>query len=168
MNYQAEKIDFKGTLPLEVFKTIRFQNAYPDRFTGHLRYVREYYKGYDHAAGDVLDEKILAAFKSRFENAFFSINDLILSQQQVQTYLTVTRGGAEKDILFYFMPLADYDTYQALSEAGELFSYHLNLKATLWLNEDDGRMAFVPSELRVLVPFQELKELITTIKSSAS
>lgn len=168
MHYQEEKFDFKEGLPLEVFKAIRFHHPYPERFIGHLLYVRDYYKGYDHVAGDVLDKQILASLKNIFENAYFTINDLLLTHQQVDTYQTVTRGGTEKNITFYFMPLADYDTYLELHRAGQLKHYPLPLTATFWLNSSDDKLNYVPSEIRVQVPHIELKSLVKTIKNKVS
>lgn len=151
-------------LPLDVFKAIRFRNNYPERFTGHLIYLREYYNGYNVNTGDILDSEILKTVKNRFEDAFFVYSEELLFDQQLTDCLTWTRGGENKDIMFYFLPKTDYNNYIELSNKGALKSYYLPIKTTFWFDKNDPRINLIPNEVMVHVPLVELEKLIKTIK----
>ena len=164
MSYQERTLTLRKELPLEVFKAIRIRNAFPDKYTAHLVYLRQYSADYNLEHGDVLDARILNTVRSRFEDAAMWCSELLLTDQQKETCLAVTKGGAEKNVIFYFNPETDYATYVRLNEKGLLKSYYLGLRMTFWFDEKDTRIQNVPNEVLVHVPLAELDKLIKTIK----
>ncbi len=165
MNYTEKILTLRDKMPPQVFKAVRFHNSYPERFTGHLIYYRDYYNGYDLTKGDILDERILRTLQTRFEKSHFVYSELLLTDQQLTDCLTWTRGGAEKSVMFYFMPETDYDNYVKLSSNGQLKHYHLPLNVKLWVDKGSSKIDLVPNEMIVHVPLDELENLIKTIKN---
>lgn len=164
MTYQERTLTLRKELPLEVFKAIRIRNAYPEKYTAHLIYLRQYSADYNIEHGDILDARILHMVRSRFEDAVMWCSELLLTDQQFETCLDITKGGAEKSVIFYFNPETDYATYVALNEKGLLKSYYLGLRMTFWFDDKDPRIQSVPNEVLVQVPLAELDKLIKTIK----
>ena len=106
---------------LEVIKSIEFKCEYPNRFSGHITYKREYFNGYDLRKGDKLDELILNEIVSRFsETQRFNISQILLSDKQEEDVKTITKGGLYKDITIQFYPLTDIENYKKLSHQGKL------------------------------------------------
>jgi hypothetical protein len=164
MSYTEQILTLRENQPFEVFKAIRFRNTtFPDRFTGHLIYSRDYYDGYNLVEGDVLDERILRTIKERFDNSFMVYSQLLFTDQQLINCLTWTKGGEEKCIMFIFFPETDYKTYVDLSSKGQLKQYSLSLRATLEFDKNDPKLNFVPNEVIVHVPLSDLENLIKTI-----
>lgn len=124
---------------LEVGKSIEFVCDYPSRFKGFLTYYREYYNGYNLADGDELDEVILKEIVHRFSStARFNISDLLLTENQVEQFKIVTRGGLYKSIKVYFYPLTDMETYIALQRQNKLVYTIKNLQVSILSSSEEN------------------------------
>jgi len=164
MNYEEKILRLRDKRPPEVFKAVRFRNEYPERFSGHLIYLRDFYPEYSLTEGDVLDERILGAIRNLFENANTVYSQLLLTDQQLENCLKWTRGGEQKDITFCFLPETDQSTYLDLDSKGTLKYYCLPLRATFLFNKSDPKLELVPDEIVVHVPLNDLESRIGTIK----
>lgn len=151
-------------LPLEVFKAIRFRNKYPSKFTGHLLYLRKYHKNYNVVTGDMLDDLLLKAITNRFGNAKMIYSEQLLFNEQLKDCLIWTRGGETKDIIFYFLPQIDYNTYIELSRKGLMKQYTLSLRVTLQFSAEDPRIEYIPSEITVNIPHDKLEDFMKSLK----
>ena len=165
MNYQERTLTLRKEMPLQVFRAIRVRNTFPDKYTAHLVYLREYHSDYNLEHGDILDARILHSVRTRFDDAVVWCSELLLTDQQLTNCLAITKGGADRNIIFYFNPETDYNTYLELSSKGLLKSYYLGLRMSFWLDENDTKLERVPKEILVQVPIVELERLIKTIKS---
>lgn len=154
-------IELRDKIPFENFKSIRFSLEFPQRITGHLIYIREDYPGYDLYKGDDIDAAIFNCIKGFSSKAEYSYQLTLITKQDVQHALHITRGGVEKESIFYFFPLTDFETYQRLSNQGELKSYPHVLKMTFWSENKALVNEIIPQEFLARIPLNAIDKLNT-------
>lgn len=154
----------RATMPPEVFRAIRVQGSFPDKYTGHLIYLRTMRNSYDYHSGDALDKSILNTLKGYFAQADVVVSQLLLLDQQLDHCKHVTAGDATRDLVFRFYSQAEIDSLIAKAEEGGVNSYGAALRMTFWLPKDDARVAAIPREFFAAVQTDELQELMQSLK----
>lgn len=153
-------LNLRTNNPPEVFKSIRVIGHSPGRFIANFRYIRLYYKDYDYKSGDILDKQILESVKSIYPDSHLYLNVLTLFDKQYEDCLVITKGANSKTITTYFYPIINY-----LEEIPKnITGYHLGLKLNLLMNPDDITKENIFDTLLVNVHYEELQNLIKTIK----
>ena len=153
-------------LPLDIFRGIRFHNLYPEKFTGHFIYLREFYKGYNIATGDNLDQAIIKSLESHFEKVVTVNSDELFFNEQLTHSLHLTSGGETKDVSIFIIPTGDHSTLLDLHQSGQLNGKikYLKIRATFWFDKGDSRLQFVPLQINVKLQLDEIETLVKTFK----
>jgi hypothetical protein len=164
MSFEERVLTMRATMPPEVFRAIRVQRSFPDKYTGHLIYLRKMSKGYDYHNGDALDESILDSLKGYFDQADVVVSQLLLLNEQLDHCKHVTAGGTTRDLVFRFYSQDELDSLIAKAEEGGVKSYGAALRMTFWLPEDDARVAAIPGEFFAAVQTNDLQQLMRSLE----
>ena len=149
-------LNLRNAIPFDNFISIRFSMTFPSTLTGHLIYLREDYKNYKLLKGDEIDHAILNAIRSFADRATVSYQTTLVTDQDLNHALHITRGGVERDFVFYFFPLGDIEYYEKMKKKGKLKTIPKSLRMRFWTTDQ-----------KVVDSFYVLQELIVKISPDA-
>ena len=161
-NYRELKVRYAN--PPQFFKSIRFRTEFPNKITGNLIYIRKHYDGYDYIQGDNIDTSLIELFQGLFSNVSKGFQTNLILEEQLENALKVTRGGVEKNIIFYFTVRPSYELVEKYEYSGGLKAVPIELKVTLQTGDEQIANQVIQNEYIVCLEEESMRR-IRTIKS---
>lgn len=160
---QIKKLTMRNTSSLEYFKSIRFKVEFPKKISGTLIYIREHYLGYDLNTGDSIDSSLQSFLESSFGGVTAGYQTILIVEEQLQNALKITRGGVEKNVIFYFMPHPTYELFEKRQYDGGIKAIAKELRITLMTTDNESINQAIQNEYITYIDEDSLRR-VNTIK----